>query len=289
MGRRADQSYAGAAGKVITLDDARQLGARHTLVPKLDGIYGLVSTDRAGRISTIVTRSGEILGPSLLAEFRGVRWMPDSLVMAEVELWTEASNRAARARGYRMIYPFDAQRVGGRDVSRESYSVRRDALLRAEVDVEQRGNDRPWLEDEQGDAHDPKTGRYTKPMPLGWRRVRVVPQLPIARAEQAWENWVERGEAGPCEGLVAVALDAQLGAAKSKRKIKSADAIDAVVLEVGPRALVAWWTAGARRVVVSRPRSLEISTGAVVEITHEGFHDDGAPRFARVARARPDL
>lgn len=288
MSRRADSLYAGATSK-IERSQLSKLGAGYVAQPKLDGIFGYVSTDRAGRISSIVTRSGEIIGPALMAEFRGVRWMPDSLVTCEVELWTEASNRAAQGRGYRMIYPFDAQRVGGRDVSRESYRVRRDALMRAEVEVESRGPDTPWVEDDQGDCHDLKTGRYVKPTPLAWRRVRVVPQAPISQAEQAWERWVERGEAGPCEGLVAVALDAQLGARKSKLKCKEASTLDAVVTSVSARSLSAYWTAGRRAVVVSRPASALVSVGDVVELRHESFHDDGAPRFARFSRVRRDL
>jgi hypothetical protein len=286
---RRPSAYAGAAGKVLRHEDLSKLGAGYVLQPKLDGIYGLVATDGAGRIASITTRSGEALGPALLADFAGVQWAPDSLVTAEVELWTQPSSAAAAARGYRMIYPFDAQCVNGRDVSREPYRVRRDALLRAEVDLERQGDDRPWLEDAAGDAHDFASGRYVKPTPLGWRRVRVVPQVPLVRAEQAWSEWVAGQAAGPCEGLVAVALDAQLGAAKSKRKVKSAETIDAIVTDVAPRALTCWWVAGARRVIVSRPRSLKVAPGAVVEIVHEGFYDGGAPRFARLARTRRDL
>lgn len=192
-------------------------------------------------------------------------------------------------RGYRMLYPFDCTRVGGRDVSRESYGTRRDALLRAEVEVEQRGPDRPWVEDDQGDYHDPKTGRYMRPTPLGWRRVRVAPQMPIARAAQAWEARVERQEVGPCEGLVACAVSAQLGAAKSKRKIKSSAEIDAVVVALDARAMRVHWLAAGRTFAVSRPSTMTVAVGDVVEIRHEGYFDSGEPRFARVVRRRPDL
>lgn len=290
MARRSDSLYSGAAGKTLARTELASLGSSYVVQPKLDGIYGYVSTDRTGRISSIVTRTGEVLGPALMAEFRGVRWMPDSLVVAELELWTEASNRAAAIRGYRMLYPFDAQRVGGRDVSREMYRVRRDALLRAEVEVESRGPDRPWVEDEQGDAHDLKSGRYTKATPLGWRRVRVVPQLPVACADRAWTSWVDGQDAGPCEGLVAVALDGQLGGRRTKLKIKDATTIDAVVTAVGARSIAAHWVAGQRTVTVSRPASaVAVTIGDVVELRHESFHDDGAPRFCRYVRVRRDL
>lgn len=289
MTARRDRSYAGAAGTVIQPEQLPELGSGYVAQPKMDGIYGLVSTDRAGRISAIVTRAGKLLGPQLLSHFAGVRWMPDSTIVAEVELWTENSNRVADARGYRMLHAFDCERIAGKNVSRESYRVRRDALLRAQVELENRGDDRPWVEDDVGDFHDLKTGRYAKPIPKGWRRVAIVPQLPVARASEAWTSWVDHQEAGPAEGLVAVSLDAQLGKARSKLKAKRADTLDAVVVSVSPRALTTFWTAGQQRVTVSRPKSLDVAVGQVVALSYEGFHDSGEPRFARVARVRCDL
>jgi hypothetical protein len=62
-----------------------------------------------------------------------------------------------------------------------------------------------------------------------------------------------------------------------------------VVVAVSARALTAVWTTGQMRVTISRPASLDVAVGDVVELTHEGFHDGGQPRFARVARVRADL
>lgn len=285
MAPRRDRLYAGAAGRIARRDLAAA-PANVVVQPKLDGIYGLVSFDRAGRLSSIVTRAGEVLGPALLAEFRGVRWCPSSTIVAEVELWTEASARAAAARGYRMLHVLDAHRIDGRDLTRERYRARRDALMRAESALINADEDKPWTEDAQGDAHDAR-GRYQRAVPLGWRRVRVVPQLPATRAELAWSEWVERGAAGPCEGLVAVDLEASLG--KGKRKCKEATTLDVVVVQVDARALVCWWAAAQRRITVARPRSLDVAVGAMIELAHEGFHDSGEPRFCRVMRARRDL
>lgn len=287
MGR--DPSYAGAAGKVLTLGDVAKLGSSYVAQPKLDGIYSRIATDSQGRIASITTRNGQVLGANLMADFEGVRWMPDSIIAAEVELWTETSNRAAALRGYRQIYAFDALRVGGVDVSHEVYRVRRDALMRAQASLEDGDRDKPWTEDEHHRAHDLGSGKFTRRVPLGWRRVRVVPQVTIAHADEAWSEWVVRGEVGPCEGLVAVALDAPLGARKAKLKVKESDTIDVVVTAVGARALTAYWPQAKKTVAVARPKSLMVAVGDVVSLTHEGFYDGLTPRFARVARQRPDL
>ena len=79
---------------------------------RLTGIRDLRLADGAGydlalgtdgRISAIVTRAGELLGPALLAHYAGVRWMPESVIVGEVELWTEASQRAVTMRGNRSV------------------------------------------------------------------------------------------------------------------------------------------------------------------------------------------
>lgn len=289
MTRRADSTYAGASGTNVDPEELHKLGSGYVLQPKQDGIFGLVSTDKTGRVSNIVTRTGEILGANLMAEFRGVRWAPNSLIVAEVELWTEASNRIAETRGYRMIHAFDAHQVGGVDLSSEPYRVRRDALMRAESQLVNDDVDRPWNEDDEGDAHDVKTGRYQAKVPKGWRRVSVVPQLPVGAASEAWAAWVDGGTCGPCEGLVAVALEAKLGAKRSKLKSKRTSTIDATVTAMSDRAVSLYWLAGQRTITVSRPKTIAFKVGAVVELVHEGFHESGEPRFCRALRLRPDL
>ena len=289
MSRRRDALYCGAVG-TIAVDRLTTLGSGYVVQPKSDGIYGIVSVDRSGRVSSIVTRSGDVLGPSLMAEFSGLRWVRDSILIAEIELWTEPSNRAAATRGYRMIHVFDAHRVNGRDVSRESYRVRRDAVMRAESELVNFDRDEPWFEDTQGDAHDLKSGRYTTPMPRSWRRIQVVPQSPSRLAETAWQRWVDQQHAGPVEGLVAVALDAPIGARRAKLKAKLTTTIDVVVTHVDATAMTVYWSAANQRLAVHRPSSLvDVAIGSVLEVTHEGFYENGLPRFARVLRTRRDL
>lgn len=277
--------YAGA-GKRLDLAAARRLGAGWAVQRKIDGVYATLTTDRRGRIANAITRSGEVLGPGALSAYRGVWWSADSVLCAELELWTEAARRTVAARGYAIVHAFDAIRVGGRDVSREPYRVRRDALMRQQVALELSGRDQPWSEDAQGDAHDLGTGRYCERTPRGWRRVQVVEQLPVARLDQAWSEWVGR-EGG--EGLVAVRLDAPLGARGSKRKIKPTSEIDCVVLSYDSGAARLWWTSAARAIVVSRSPRRALTVGEVVEVRHDGFTDAGDPKFARIVRRRPDL
>jgi hypothetical protein len=277
--------YAGAGAR-LDLAAARRLGQSWVVQRKIDGIYATVTTDRRGRIANAITRAGEVLGPGVLASYRGVTWAPDSVLACELELWTESARRTVEARGYAIAHAFDAIRVGGRDVSRESYRVRRDALMRAQVALELGGRDQPWTDDAQGDAHDAGTGRYCSRVPRGWRRVQIVEQLPAARFDVAWADWVER-EGG--EGLVAVNLDAQLGARGSKRKIKPTSEIDCVVVGFDSRAAQLWWTSAARSIIVSRSPNRALTVGEVVEVRHDGFTDAGLPKFARIARRRPDL
>lgn len=277
--------YAGATSR-LDLAVARKLGPAWAVQRKVDGIYATVTTDRRGRVANAITRAGEVLGPGALAAYRGVSWAPDSVLACELELWTEAARRTVEARGYAIAHAFDAIRVAGRDVSRETYRARRDALMRAQVALELGGRDRPWTDDAQGDAHDAGTGRYCSRVPRGWRRVQIVEQVPVARLDQAWDEWVQR-EGG--EGLVAVRLDAQLGARGAKRKIKNTSEIDCVVVSFDSGAAQLWWTGAARSIVVSLSPNRALTVGEVVEVRHDGFTDAGEPRFARIVRRRPDL
>lgn len=277
--------YCGARG-TLQLGQAARLGRRFALQPKMDGCYATITTDRAGRIGAIVLRSGELAPVEARASLAGVRWAPDSVIVGELEVWTEASARAASARGHRVAHLFDAIRVGGVDVSRRPYGERRDALLRADSALVADDHDRPWLVDGQGDAHDPASGRYTRPTPAGWRRFPVVPQVPATSAAAAWSTWVDGGLA---EGLVVVALDAPLAARGAKRRIKPATTIDGVVVELGPRhARVEW---GGRLFVVGArcAAAASVRVGDLVEVACQGFTDGGTPKHPRITRPRPDL
>jgi hypothetical protein len=168
-----------------------------------------------------------------------------------------------------MAHVFDVQRVAGRDVTSEPYRVRRDHVMRAQAELELARTDRD------------RRGRY-QVRPLRWT---VVPQMPASMVDTAMAEWVAPGG----EGLVACSLDARLGASGAKKKCKIASTIDVTVIAVDARALSVRWLAAGRTFAVSRPRSLCVVPGDVVELRHEGHYDDGLPKFPRVSRTRPDL
>lgn len=296
--RRRQELYAGATGR-LTLAQAAQLGRGFVVQPKFDGSLCTALTDHRGRVYQLLTRQGHPFPGAIAADFAGVTWMPNSAVIGELEAWTEAGNRIAARRGYRLLHLFDALRVAGEDFSSRTYAERRDALLRAESVLVNEDIDKPWTPDAAGCAHDMRTGHYKRAVPLSWRRMPVTPQLPAQAAERAWADWVAPGEEA-VEGLVVVATGARMGARSSKRKVKEATTIDAVVVQVGLRDLVVQWAGGT--FAVGRGRH-EVQVGAVVEIRHEGFYERGGkvagksygaaptPRFARlvVVRTRPDL
>jgi hypothetical protein len=288
MSRRRDALYAGAVGRA-TLAQAAAAGRSYVLAPKYDGIYCTATTDARGRVAHLFTRTGLPVPSEIARELVGVVWAPNSVLVGELECWTEAANRMAARRGYRCLHLFDAIRVAGADVSSLPYSGRRDALLRAESALACEDLDKPWLVDAQGDAHDPASGHYTRRVPRSWRRMPVVPQLPASHAEQAWADWVERdgGAGGPAEGLVVVAVDARIGARSSKRKVKRATSIDCVVAHAGKRVASLSWAGGT---FTCPAGGLELRVGQKVECTHESFYErSGQPRFPRISRMRPDL
>jgi hypothetical protein len=282
--RRRDRLYAGAVGRA-TLAQAAAAGRGFVCQPKVDGSLCTALTDSRGRVYQLLTRGGLPFPPAIAADFRGVTWAPDSAVVGELEAWSEASNRVAARRGYRCLHLFDCLRVAGADVSSLPYSQRRDWLMRAESWLVNEDLDKPWTTDRAGLAHDLGTGRYTRPVPLSWRRLPVVPQAPSSSAERSWAAWVDAGEA--VEGLVVVALTGKLGARGSKRKVKATETIDAVVVHPGERVCQVRW-AGGRFTVTTGGQPLK--PGDVVEVRHESFYErTGQPRHARVVRRRPDL
>ena len=272
--------YAGATGR-LDLTDVAALGPRFALQPKKDGVYCRVHLDARGRIERMYSRRQELTGQQI-AEFRGHRiGAPHSQLVGEVELWTEASNRLAATRGYRLIHLHDCIREGRRYIAREPYRVRRDALYRMQAELT---GGKPWRDDAQGDAHDLRTGKYCRPIPRDWRIAPVVEQLPARLADVAWSEWVQSCGG---EGLVAVALDAPIGARGAKRKIKEVDTLDAVVLQVTPSTVVCAWAG--RVFTVCARKSVTPSVGCVIEVACNGFYESATvPKFPRLVRVRHD-
>lgn len=287
MGRLLD--YAGAGSR---LDPSAGLAldpARWAWQPKVDGVYARISTDRAGRIVTLLHRSG---APVSVADAGGLYGLsiglPDAVLHAELEAGTEAGRRAAASRGWTAAHLFDCSRLLGRSVASLPYSERYGWLHRWQAQVESDGTiarDDWWQLDEQGDAHDPATGRYCRAVPRDLRR---LPVLELGRGagagQRLWQSVVSRGGG---EGLVAVRLDAQLGARGSKRKIKCTDNIDAVVVAVFGRVATCSY---AGTLFSLRVGASPVRVGQVVEVAHDGWYESSATlRFARLVRSRPDL
>jgi len=268
--------YAGARGR-LTLDRAYHLGDAWGFQPKIDGCYARVSTDREGRAVRILGRNGrEIIGArDLLGTHTGLR---NAVLCGEWDGGTEAGRRATARRGYSAIHVFDLAMLAGQVVHSWEFA-RRHACLTGRAltrwDL--------WTVDAEGRAHERTTGRFVRPVPVDGRRWPIVPLESNCGA--LWRDYVDR-EGG--EGLVAVRLDAPLGARNAKRKIKATDTIDATVTEVGKRAAQLVWRG--HTFVVSARGSMGLKVGDVVEVAHDGFYEAGAtPRFARIARRRDDL
>lgn len=287
MGKLLD--YAGAGSRLDPSVGLALDPARWGWQPKVDGVYCRISTDRAGRITTMLHRSG---APVSVADAGGLyglaTGLPDAALHAELEAGTEAGRRAAASRGWTVAHLFDASRLLGRSVASLPYSERYGWLHRWQAQVESDGTiarDDWWQLDEQGDAHDPATGRYCRAIPRDLRR---LPVLELGRGagagQRLWQSVVARGGG---EGLVAVRLDAQLGARNAKRKIKSTDTIDAVVVAVYGRVATCSY---AGTLFSLRVGASAVRVGQVVEVAHDGWYESSTTlRFARLVRARPDL
>lgn len=278
--------YTGAGAR---LDPARGLALdadRWVWQPKVDGVYARVSLDRRGRIANVLARTGAALREArdLIGILAGP---PDSVLHGELEAHTEAGNRAAIARGWRALHVFDATRFAGRDVTATPYGERHALIVNAQAELVNAGLRNPWVVDDQGDAHDPRTGRYTKPIP---RDVRRLPIVAITRgAAAAAQLWRDHVELGGGEGLVAVRLDAPARARGAKRKIKATDTLDCrVVACAGGAARLEY--GGQIFTVSARGRWAQLEPGAIVEVAADGWYERGVtPRFARITRLRADL
>ncbi len=274
--------YAGAGARLAP-GPGLELGAGWAWQPKVDGAYLRATTDRTGRITHAVLRSGRQVGGELVGVATG---LPDAVVHGELEGHTEAGRRAAATRGWPALHLFDVSRVRGRWVGGDQYRDRYARLHAYQALAEQGGRDTWWTIDGRGAAHD-AAGRFCRPVPRDLRRCPVVP---MARTRgQAEALWREHVELGGGEGLVAVALAAPLGRRGAKRKLKDTDSIDCRVLEVGGGvARLAW--AGGAFLCSARGRWSRLRPGAAVAVCHDGFYEAGCtPRFARIRALRSDL
>lgn len=275
--------YAGAGARLAPARGLALPAASWAWQPKIDGTYARVTLDHRGRVQRVLSRSGSPLAAA--ADLVGIlAGPPDSVLHGELEAHTEAGARHANTRGWAALHLFDVSRLDGRDVSREPYAARYGALHRAQAQLEDRGDARryDWTDDATGRHHAAKDGRFVAATPRDLRRLPIVPMSRgKSGAESLWRSFVEVGGG---EGVVAVRLDAPLGARGSKRKIKLTDTIDAVCVSSSPGGSTLLY-AGRTFLVGS-----VCAVGAVVEVAHDGWYESvPTPRFPRVLRRRDDL
>ena len=273
--RTRDFLYAGAIGRIDAACLSR-LGSGYVLQPKQDGVYCLITTDRTGLVGTMRMRSGATPPLEIARQFVDVRWAPDSVLVCELEAFTEASERLAAVRGYRNAPIFDALRVSGRDVSSLPQSARRDSILRA---LEQLGEDHR--------IGRKRSGQFTHRRPRDFTRLPLVPELPVSAYSSAMSEWVDTGDA---EGLVVVAQSAPIGGRGAKRKHKRHEFLDALVLDRDKSAARVSWRGHQFIVSCQGEKNAAVRVGDVVEIKADGWCERTvSPKFPRIVRVRPDL
>lgn len=276
--------HAGAAGKIAYADIAQLSTSTHALQPKIDGVYAALHTDATGCVYRVTNKRGR---PLLVPEARQLTGLmvgePDSTVVGELEAHTTAGKASASARGFAAVHIFDMTRFRGASIERQPYRERRHRMMTTLCQLEQLfGPDSDWTRDANRRAHDKRSGRFCRKNPRSWRRLIEVPQISVKHASKLWDL----ANAGACEGIVAVALDAPAGATRSKVKIKPVDTLDCWVRVVGDDILVVQHR-DQRPFKVKRVPGADV--GDLVAVSHEGFYASGIPRFARVESIRRDL
>jgi hypothetical protein len=277
MARKNPTHYVGAT-KRLPLKSVGELGSRWALQPKKDGIYVRVYLNTQGRVAKVFMRNGREVPAHLTSHIASALVGPPSAeLVGELEAMTEQAERFAKKR-QRRIWLFDCLHDGERSLVGAPYHVRRDALMRMNARTQNYAPD---------DDHRPAPWRkYRDPSTPGWRLLPVVPQVLAVDAGRVWEEWVVGPDDGD-EGLVAVNLDAPVGRAASKMKIKQSETIDARVTSASPTTVICEWRGGLFAVATGRHQA---EAGDVVEVRCDGFYETGVlPRFPAIVRVRRDL
>lgn len=279
--------YAGAITR-IKLEKALELSPdRWGLMAKADGSYVEFSTDASGHISRLTFRTGQALTHEEADGLYGMATgIPSSTLVGELDVYSEAAVRVRETRGWANLHVFDVIRCVGRYVAREPYRVRHSLLERWQCSI---GVQDWWWQDGHGYAHDKVTNRFVKPRPKDLRRLPLVPLVTgRSNAEQLWRSFVEVGGG---EGLVAVDLEAPIGARGSKKKVKKHEHLDLPVVHVGETGIRVAYAGEVVRIPCKRlVASGGVKVGDVVEVKCDGFYEHRPiPKFARVLRVRHDL
>lgn len=278
--------YAGAISR-LPFAKAERLAKSPSwgFMPKSDGSYAELGTDSQGRIKRITLRTGESATHEEAGGLYGVAiGIPDSVLVAELEVYSEAAVRIRETRKWANAPVFDIIRCAGRYVAREPMQVRYSLLERWQCSI---GTQDWWWQDSRGYAHDKVTHKFVRPTPKDLRRVPLLPLVTGTPAlEKLWHSYVEVGGG---EGLVAVDLGAPIGGRGAKKKIKKHDTVDCTVVELGKTGVRVTFAGEVFRIPCKRwlPK---LAVGDVVEVKGDGFLESRpVPRFARIVRVRSDL
>ena len=252
---------------------------RYTVQVKHDGAYCEVHTDAEGKVSDVLSRSGRSFG-EISADLVGIKMgAPHSVLVGELEAYTDRGLGDSHGRGWRNVHLFDCLAYEGQSIESRPYRERRDALWRGNSLVVSE----PGIIDTHvdGKKYRSDSGRFQRG-PRDWRRFPIVSSWRPNLADELWDKTL----ADVIEGLVVVALDAPVGRRRAKRKCKPKDTLDAVVLVAdGCIAQVRSF----RDSFFVGCKGLVLEPGNTVEILHNGWYRDGTPRFPRIKRRRDDL
>ena len=281
------RQYAGATRR-LRPSQLRRLRPHYRVQPKIDGQYCELHLDGSGRVARVLSRGGREVRCELLG---ALVHAPGSVLVGELEAHTERGMTAARHWGYQRCHVFDLLRFGARDLSGESYEIRRDLLWRFRAELEYRlnpdatgqsdvaGSTRPSAERRSAPRYRTPGGRFVCG-PCDWRRAPIVEQWPASQAEKRYEEILSAGG----EGVVIVDPLAPVGS--GKRKCKPTDYLDARVLAVDRSAARLLWERGTFCVGIG---TRVVAVGQIWTVAHEGYYGSGEPRFARLLSLRADL
>lgn len=277
-------TYAGARSR-LTERAARVLPSRRFLFqPKIDGAYCTAITDGRGFLRHLLSRTGQAFGAADVDDLIGVQTgHRDAVLIGELECHTPVGVAARESRGFPLLHLYDAARLSGVPCHAVPYSERLARLFaersRAEVEhVDQ------WEPAHGGRYRERSSGQFDRKHPRDHRR------LPIVECSRDFgELWQRHVLLGGGEGLVAVRVDASLGARGAKRKIKPTDTFSATLVGRDTSAALLDYR-GVRFVVSARAAWARLLSPAdVVDFACDGWTMQGQPRNPRMIRPRPDL
>lgn len=328
MSRARLSDYAGATSRLDPQEGLALDPDRFGFQEKKDGAYAQISTDAHGRISSVLSQSGAPLhgAQDLIGIVAGPPF--STLVgECDLHTESGIAAARARGYACLHLFDalrVDGRYLARLPYLERRAAL---FAAQSWVESEGRSRRRDWTLDARGNAHatvasgsrvaapierggaigrpssTPKAigagrraarpGTFVSPVPRDLRR---LPILPLHRGADAARALWSSVESTGAEGLVAVRLDAPIGRRGAKVKIKSTDTLDCYVVSSDRTAAIVRARVASDAASIDRVRWRVVeftvagchAVGSIVEVAHNGWHDSGAPRFARVVRQRTD-